>query len=151
MVCVSRTQQLPHVRSEPAPGPTAARAELWVMLRVIWESRFKRKNAVLKQLQERSGKCERKSPTATKVSVEGEKEVLQVQSRNSSQPRRGPWSIRLSLVAHGHHTQQTSMSSHGEPLEQPQTGAAAYREQPMVGQEGWGSCAYRDPCRAVHS
>ena len=52
----------------------------------------KGKTAALQQLGESSEKCERNSA----VSAEGGQEVLQVQSRSSLQPRRGPWQSRLS-------------------------------------------------------
>lgn len=74
--------------------------------------------------------------------------MLQVQSRSSSQPRRGPWRIRLSPVAqcitHRRHlcpAMESPWSSPRLELLPP--------EQPMVGQEGWGSCAHGDLCRAL--
>lgn len=84
----------------------------------------KRKSAVQEQLGERNKKCKTKSPADTKASAEGGQEVLQVWSRSFLKCRRGPqWSMG-SVLLHlscctvllqpmEHHTEQTSMCSHG--------------------------------------
>ena len=131
----------PRVRAELQllqKGPAAARAEPWVMLVVLWESRFKKwKTATQQQLGE--GRNGREAALQAQRSE---------QNRNHHQPSRGPQRSRPSPCSPPHRADLPI-----QPWRSPRcnSGCGLKEVQPMeslptraaLGQ----SCSLRDQCR----
>lgn len=89
---LSRTQELPHVRSEPLPdraesASNAGQASGRVVVR-------KGKKLLCSSRQGKEVRHERCRPAGTKVSAEGRQEVLQACSSSFLQPKRSPQKSR---------------------------------------------------------